>query len=163
MKEPVLKTTTITNYFCKNNVVKQQTPKKTTPEPAPKKVTTKKVTNKKVTTTKNVKKDKKEEEKPPSKNRGYWLKLTEKKKEQERMKSEKKPLAPESEVPDQSYCTEIVTKETSTLVHSINQELPEHSINTHVGKIRIESEKQVKTNYSWESSQTGDLESKQND
>ena len=108
-------------------------------------------------------KKKKKKEKPPNKNRGYWLKLTEKKKEQDRIKCDQKSVTAKSEVSEQTYCTDIVTQETSTLVHSDNLNLPEYSTQTNVGKIKIESEMKEKLNYSWESTQIGDLETKQKD
>ena len=72
-------------------------------------------------------------------------------------------MTAKSEVSEQTYCTDIVTQETSTLVHSDNLNLPEYSTQTNVGKIKIESEMKEKLNYSWESTQIGDLETKQKD
>ena len=110
---------------------------------------------KKVTTNK---KKKKEEGKPPSKNRGYWLKLTEKKKEQDRIKNDQKPEATKSEGLEQAHCTDIRTHETSTLVCNDNLNLPEYSTQTYVGK--SEKKTNSRLNYSWESTQTGDLRTK---
>ena len=87
------------------------------------------------------------------------MKLTEKKKEQDKIKNDQKSAAAKSEVLEQAHCTNIVTHETSTLVRCDNLNLPEYSTQTYVGK--SEKKTNSRLNYSWESTQTGDLRTKQ--
>ena len=62
---------------------------------------------------------------------------------------------------EQAHCTDIVTQETSILVRNDNLNLPEYSTQTDVGK--SENEINFRLNYSWESTRTGDLKTKQKD